>query len=235
MKFDIGKFERKIGVKFTEKRLLKEALTHRSYLNENPSWPVPHNERLEYFGDAVLELAVSEFLFHNYPDAPEGRLTSFRAALVNYQMLGQIAREIGLENYLFLSRGEAKDTGKAREVILANALEALIGAVYLDRSYRSAKKFIAKYVLSHLQEVLEYGLYQDTKSHLQEIIQEKFKITPSYQVLEEHGPDHQKKFLVGVFCGDDLIAKGTGSSKQEAECKAAEAALEKLKKNGLPR
>jgi ribonuclease-3 len=226
---NLTKLQKKISLVFKSKNLLEEALTHRSYLNENPSWPVPHNERLEYLGDAVLELAVSEFLFHNYPDAPEGQLTSFRAALVNYQMLGQIAREIGLGDYLLLSRGEAKDTGKAREVILANALEALIGAVYLDRGYRLAKKFIAKCVLSHLQEILEFGLYQDAKSHLQEIIQEKFKITPSYRVLEEYGPDHQKKFLVGVFCDDELIAKGAGSSKQEAERKAAEAALEKLK------
>lgn len=222
---NLNKLEKNIGVRFKNKRLLKEALTHRSYLNENPSWPASHNERLEYLGDAVLELAVTEHLFETYAEAPEGQLTSLRAALVNYQMLGQIAKEISLGDYILLSRWEAKDKGKAREVILANALEALIGAIYLDHNYRTAKKFVNVYVLSHLKEIFEKGLYQDPKSHLQEIIQEKFKITPSYRVLEESGPDHQRRFLVGVFCGDKLVAKGLGSSKQEAERKAAEEAL----------
>jgi len=226
---NLTKLQKKINFVFKNKDLLKEALTHRSFLNENPLWPFSHNERLEYLGDAVLELVVSEFLFYKYPKASEGQLTSFRAALVNYQMLSKIAREIDLENYLFLSRGEAKDTGKARDVILANTMEALIGAIYLDAGYKAAKKFITKYVLSRLQEIIDSGLYQDVKSHLQEIIQEKLKITPSYRVLKESGPDHQKKFLVGVYFGDKLIAKGLGSSKQEAERKAAEEALTKIK------
>lgn len=226
---DISKLEKKLGIKFKSKNLLKEALTHRSYLNENPHWPVNHNERLEYLGDAVLELVVTEFLFRTYPDAPEGQLTSFRAALVNYQMLAEVARETGLENYILLSRGEAKDKGKAREVILANALEAVIGALYLDSNYKAAKKFIDKFVLIHLAEVMKKGLYQDPKSRLQEIIQEKFKVTPIYRVLEEAGPAHQKKFLVGVFYDNKLIAKGSGSSKQEAEREAAAAALLKFK------
>lgn len=222
---NLVKLEKKIGIKFKNKNLLKEALTHRSYLNENPSWPMPHNERLEYLGDAVLELVVSDFLFRKYPLSPEGELTSFRAALVNYQMLGQVGREIGLENYLFLSRGEAKDKGKAREVILANALEAVIGAIYLDRNYKTAQKFINKYVLKHLEEVLIKGLYQDPKSRLQEIVQDKLRITPIYKVLEEHGPDHRKKFLVGVFYGSKLVAEGLGNSKHEAERAAAQTAL----------
>jgi len=226
---NLNKLQKEINFVFKNKNLLKEALTHRSFLNENPSWPLPHNERLEYLGDAVLELVVSEYLFNKYKKAPEGKLTSLRAALVNYQMLSKVAREINLEDYLFLSKGEAKDTGKARDVILANTIEALIGAIYLDKGYRAVKRFITKYVLSHLQEVIELGLYQDAKSHLQEVIQEKFKITPSYRVLEESGPDHQKKFLVGVYFGDKLIAKGLGSSKQEAERKAAEEALTKIK------
>lgn len=219
-------FEKNIGVAFNNKNLLKEALTHRSYLNEHPDWPVFHNERLEYLGDAVLELVTTEYLFHRYPNHQEGELTSLRAALVNYQMMGKVAREISLEKFLFLSRGEAKDEGKAREVILANAIESLIGALYLDAGYEATKTFIERFVISHLQEVVDQKLYRDPKSLFQEIIQEKKKVTPTYKVIRETGPDHQKQFLVGVFLNDESVAQGQGTSKQEAESNAAKAALE---------
>jgi len=227
---DFKKLEQKTGVKFKNKELLKEALTHRSYLNENPHWPLPDNERLEFLGDAVLELVTTEFLYHTFPDYQEGELTSLRAALVNYEMMARVAKEICLDEFILLSRGEAKDLGKAREVILANSIEALIGAVYLDRGYEISKKFINAVLLKHLEEVIERKLYQDPKSLLQEIIQEKSRVTPIYKVLEESGPDHQRNFLVGVYAGTKLLARGNGFSKQEAERKAAEAALKHLKK-----
>ena len=222
---DIPLLEQKLGVIFKNKNLLKEALTHRSYLNENPSWPLPHNERLEFLGDAVLELAVTEILFSRYPASPEGELTSIRSALVNYQMLADIAKNMELGDYVFLSKGEAKDAGKAREVILANAFEAILGAVYLDAGYESAKNFIEKAVMGRLDEVIEKKLYQDPKSLLQEIVQEKLRATPTYSVLSEKGPDHAKIFKVGVFFNGDLIAEGEGASKQEAEVEAAKNAL----------
>lgn len=228
----LGDLEEQLGVAFKKPALLKEALTHRSYLNEHPRWGVPHNERMEYLGDAVLELAVTEFLFHAYPDEEEGKLTSVRAALVNYQMLARVARDMELERYLYLSRGEAKDTGRAREVILADAMEALFGAVYLDRGYESAKRVVERVVLSHLDEVMERKLYRDPKSVLQETVQEELKVTPSYRVLGEEGPDHQKQFLVGVFFGDRKVGEGSGPSKQEAEAAAAEAALKFLSRKG---
>lgn len=221
--------EEKLGLNFKDKNLLKEAITHRSYLNENPSWPFSQNERLEYLGDAVLELAVTERLYRDYPNYQEGWLTSIRAALVNYQMLARVAREIFLEEHILLSRGEAKDTGKAREVILANAFEALVGAIYLDQGFEVTRRFIEEAVLSHLPEVIEKGLYRDPKSLLQEIVQEKMKLTPTYRVLKEEGPDHQKKFEVGVYFGEKIIKTGSGTSKQEAEVNAADLALNGLK------
>ncbi len=220
--------EKKIGIVFKSKNLLKESLTHRSYLNENPSWGLPHNERLEFLGDAVLELAVSEYLFSQYPDYNEGQLTSIRAALVNSHILAKIAGNTELDKFILLSRGEAKDKGKAREAILANAFEALLGAIYLDAGYLAIKVFIAKSVLIHLPEIFEKELYKDPKSLLQEIVQEKFKFTPNYHVLSEHGPDHQKIFKVGVFFNGNLIADGEGASKQEAEAGAAKNALKAL-------
>lgn len=223
---DISFLEKTIDFVFKNKNLLKEAITHRSYLNENPSWSIPHNERLEFLGDAVLELAVTKNLFNVYPDEPEGQLTSIRAALVNYQMLAQVARSISLENHILLSRGEAKDVGRAREIILANAMEALIGAIYLDKHYGEAEKFIVRFLIEpHLEKIVENGLYRDPKSQLQEIVQEKLKMTPHYEVLEEWGPDHKKIFKTGVFFGDKLAAEGEGYSKQESEVEAAKRAL----------
>lgn len=222
---DFANLEQKIGVVFKNKDFLKESLTHRSYLNENPKWGLPHNERLEFLGDAVLELASTEALFNRFPDLPEGDLTSIRAALVNYQMLAIIAKEVSLDDFILLSRGEAKDTGKAREVILANAFEALLGAVYLDAGYAISQNFVEKFVMNHLEEVMKNKLYKDPKSLFQEIIQEKMKVTPNYEVLSEKGPDHAKIFTVGVYCDDKLMAQGEGSSKQEAEVEAAKEAL----------
>ncbi|HVM76615.1 MAG TPA: ribonuclease III [Candidatus Paceibacterota bacterium] len=216
-----------IGVTFKNEDLLTEALTHRSYLNEYPKWRLPHNERMEYLGDAVLELIVSEELFHKFPERPEGQLTVLRAALVNYQILAKIAEQIGLQDYILLSRGEKKDTGKAREVILANAMEALIGAIYLDQNMDAVRPFVKKFVMNHLDDVLKTKSYRDSKSELQELVQEKMKITPTYNVLGESGPAHKRVFTMGVFFGDKLIAKGEGSSKQEAETEAAKNALKK--------
>ena len=220
--------EKKIGYKFKNKNHLKEALTHRSYLNENPSWGVPHNERLEFLGDAVLELAVTEEIFNRYPELPEGQMTGYRSALVNYLMLAVIAKEIELEKFILLSRGEAKDTGRARDVILANAIEALIGAIYLDSEYQTIKKIVNTFVMAHLAEVIKKGLYKDSKSLLQEKAQAESKVTPVYKVLSETGPDHDKIFEVGVYFSKKLVGKGTGHSKQEAEAEAAREALSKL-------
>lgn len=225
---EIKNLEKKIEYKFADEKLLKEALTHRSYINENPSWKLPHNERLEFLGDAVLELIVTEELYNRFPHNPEGKLTTMRAALVNYQQLAKIAKDMDLESYILLSKGEAKDTGRAREVILANTLEALIGALYLDSTHAKAKKFINKFVISQLGAILKNGDYRDPKSLLQEKIQALHKITPSYRVIEETGPEHDKIFKVGVYFGDKLIATGEGHSKQDGELEAARSALDKL-------
>jgi ribonuclease-3 len=221
--------EKRIGLKFKDKDLLTEALTHRSYLNEYPKWRLPHNERLEYLGDAVLELIVSEELFKKFPKQPEGRLTVLRAALVNYQILAKVAESISLDDFILMSRGEKKDTGRAREVILANAMEALIGAMYLDQGFKKMKPFIQKFVMKNLDKVLETGSYKDAKSELQEMAQEKFKVTPTYRMLEESGPAHQRIFRMGVYFGEKLIADGTGAAKQDAELEAAKSALRNYK------
>jgi len=221
--------EKNIGITFSNKDLLTEALTHRSYLNEYPRWPLPHNERLEYLGDAVLELLVSEELFTKFPTEPEGQLTVFRASLVNYQILAKVAERIGMQKFILMSRGEKKDTGKAREVILANAMEALIGAIYLDQGFEKMRPFVHEFVMNNLDEVLKNKSYKDAKSELQEIVQEKMKLTPTYRTLEEVGPAHKRIFTMGVYYGDKLIANGSGPSKQEAELEAAKNALKKHK------
>lgn len=221
---NLSEFEKIIKIKFKSKELLRQALVHRSYLNENPGFSLSHNERLEFLGDAVLELAVTDYLFNNYPN-PEGELTNFRAALVNGDMLAKIARNFNIEGFLLMSRGEAKDTGRARQYILANAVEAIIGAIYLDRGYKIAKKFIESSVVKELPNVLEQKLYQDPKSKFQEEAQERTGITPTYEVIKDWGPDHDKHFIIGVFLGKDLIAKGEGKSKQDAQRSAAEEGL----------
>ncbi len=222
--------EQGIKVEFKNEDLLREALTHRSYLNEHPEWKTPHNERLEFLGDAVLELAVTEELYAQFPDLPEGQLTILRAALVNYQTLATVAAGLDLEDFILMSKGEKSDRSKAREAILANAIEAVIGAIYLDQGFEVSKNFIKKFVLVHLEEILETRSYKDAKSELQEIVQEKQKLTPVYQVLQESGPAHSKTFTVGVYFGDYLAGQGSGSSKQEAETAAARQALVKLMK-----
>jgi len=226
MEKDTSALAEKLGIPFKEDGHLQQAVVHRSYLNEHPDFPLGHNERLEFLGDAVLELVVTEYLFENY-DNPEGELTNWRAALVNGQSLADSARDLGIEDYLFLSKGEEKDTdSKARRYILANAMEAVIGSVYLDHGWDEAKTFVTKIILSKLDEILEKKLYIDPKSRFQEEAQSRMSITPSYKVLEESGPDHAKLFRVGVYLGKDLVADGTGSSKQEAQIDAAANALE---------
>ncbi len=224
---DVSGLEKKLGSSFRDADLLTEALTHRSYLNEFPKWRLPHNERLEYLGDAVLELVVSEELFRRFPKQPEGQLTVLRAALVNYQILARVAERIGLQDFILMSRGERKDTGRAREVILANAIEAVIGALYLDQGLDSVRRFVGKQVMANLDDVLKTKSYKDAKSELQEIIQEKLRLTPTYDVLEESGPAHRRLFRMGVYFKGKLIASGEGPSKQEAEIAAAKNALAK--------
>ncbi|MEK7173663.1 MAG: ribonuclease III [Patescibacteria group bacterium] len=221
---EISELEKKLKVTFKDKNLLQTALTHRSYLNENPSWHLPQNERLEFLGDAVLELAVTRYLYLHFEN-PEGDLTSYRAALVNSIMLADIASGLQVNDFLLLSRGEAKDVGKARMYILANTMEAIIGAIYLDQGYDTVEKFIERVVISRMKEVLEEKLYRDAKSYFQEKAQEMAGITPTYQVLKEWGPDHAKNFVVGVYIGEELVAEGEGSSKQTAQQDAAEKGL----------
>lgn len=224
---DIKNAEKKIGVVFKDKELLKQAFTHRSYLNENKSLGVEHNERLEFLGDAVLELAATDYLFKKYPKKPEGELTALRSALVNSVMLAGVSTELGLNNFLLLSRGEAKDTGRARQYILANTFESVVGAIYMDQGYDAAEKFIARVLLPKTKEIEEKKLWIDAKSFFQEKAQEKTGITPSYKTHKEHGPDHDREFTTGLYLGDTLIAEGIGKSKQEAEQDAARVGLEK--------
>lgn len=221
---DFSELEKKLSFEFKDKELLKTSLTHRSYLNEHRDWPLPHNERLEFLGDAVLELAVTGYLYKNF-SKPEGELTNLRSALVNHKMLSDIAKSLELDHYLLLSRGEAKDKGRARQVILANAIEAVIGAMYLDSGYEKTHQFVDREILVRLPQIIESGSYVDPKSRLQELVQEKSGITPGYQLLEESGPDHNKHFTMGVFVGENQVGSGTGPSKQEAELAAAEEAL----------
>ncbi|MCX6796095.1 MAG: ribonuclease III [Candidatus Falkowbacteria bacterium] len=227
---DFSKLEKQIGVKFHDINLLKQSVVHRSYLNEHHRFELNHNERLEFLGDAVLEIVVTEHLFRNFPDTPEGDLTNWRASLVNANMLAEIAHDIHLEDYLFLSRGEAKDSSsKARQYILANAVEALIGAIYLDQKINVARKFILKKIIFKLDNILAQKLYLDPKSKFQEKSQEIYKITPHYKVLKESGPDHAKTFEVGLYVDDKLVARGKGSSKQEAQIDAAGKGIKKEK------
>lgn len=221
---DLPALETKLLFVFQNKDLLKTALTHRSYLNEHRDWGLPNNERLEFLGDAVLELAVTGYLYLNFPN-PEGELTNLRSALVNYKMLAAIASSLGIEEHLLLSRGEAKDQGRARQVILANAMEAVIGAMFLDGGYERTHEFINRSILVQLPDIIQNGTYIDPKSRLQELVQEKSSITPVYRVLAESGPDHNKQFTVGVFVGTLEIGQGAGPSKQEAELSAAERSL----------
>lgn len=222
---DFSQFEAKAEITFQNKALLKQAFTHRSYLNENRNLNIEHNERLEFLGDAVLELIVTDYLYHKYTEKSEGELTAYRSSLVNSNTLSATATKLGINDYLLLSHGEAKDTGRARSYILANTFEALLGALYIDQGYDSTKQFIAIHIFPLIDEIVEKGSWVDSKSRFQELSQEKESITPSYRTMKEVGPDHDKQFTVGLYLGEKLIVSGEGSSKQEAEQNAARKGL----------
>ena len=218
-------FEKKTKVIFKNKKLLEQAFINRSYINENPGTKLSHNERLEFLGDAVLELIVTDFLYKKYPNYTEGELTALRSALVNAVIISEIASGIGMNDYLLLSKGEHKDNGKARQYILANTYEAYIGAIYLDQGIETVDKFVCKTLLPNTEEIVRKKLWRDAKSLVQEKAQDFVNFTPAYKVLRESGPDHDKNFTVGIYFGPNLIAEGKGQSKQEAEQSAALAAL----------
>ncbi|MES2416442.1 MAG: ribonuclease III [Patescibacteria group bacterium] len=222
---DFSIFENKIGVSFKDKNLLMQAFIHRSYINENPNTGMSHNERLEFLGDAVLELVVTDYLYKKYLTHTEGELTALRSALVNAIIISEIASKIGMNDYLLLSKGESKDMGKARQYILANTYEAFVGALYMDSGYDISAKFITETLLPYTEEIVSKKLWRDAKSLVQEKAQEFFSLTPAYKVLSESGPDHDKHFTVGIFFGPDMIGEGKGKSKQEAEQSAAQNAL----------
>jgi len=229
MQKNLAKLQKTIGIDFKSLDMLRNALVHRSYLNEHKSFSIDHNERLEFLGDAVLELVVTDYLFRNFSEA-EGVLTNWRSSLVNGERLASIAEDLGMYDFMYLSKGESQDTNKkARQYILANAFEALVGSIYLDRGYEVASKFITDNLIIHLSKIIEDKTYIDSKSLFQEKAQEKAGVTPHYRVLSESGPDHNKKFVIGVYIDKKLIAKGEGYSKQEAQTQAADAAL-KIKK-----
>jgi ribonuclease-3 len=226
---NLDKLQAQLKIQFNKLELLKQAMVHRSYLNEHSDFPMGHNERLEFLGDAVLEIVVTEYLFLNFPKTDEGDLTNWRASLVNAKMLYVVAQELNLEEYLYLSKGEAKDKNKkSRQYILANAVEALIGAVYLDQGLETAKGLILKYIVSKLDDILRSHAYVDPKSKFQEKAQEKMGITPHYEILSEEGPDHAKTFTVGLYLNEELVSTGIGSSKQEAQVDAAAKGLIKF-------
>jgi ribonuclease-3 len=223
---DFSVFEKKTGVIFKDAQLLQQAFLHRSYLNENPNLGLAHNERLEFLGDAVLELAVTDYLYKKFPLQAEGELTAYRSALVNAVIISEIATEIGMNDFLLLSKGESKDTGKARQYILANTYEAFVGAIYLDQGYDTAEQFMARTLYGRIDDIVKHKLWRDAKSLIQEKAQEYVGVTPQYKVIKENGPDHDKHFTVGVFFDTLQVATGKGKSKQEAEQQAARTALE---------
>jgi ribonuclease-3 len=220
-----AELEKKINISFNDENLLDTAFVHKSYMNEHREKKSENNERLEFLGDAVLELVTTDYLYKNYPDKGEGVLTNWRSALVKGKQLAEISIDLELGLYLYLSRGEERSGGRKKNYILANTLEALIGAVYLDQGYDAAHRFIDQFILKKLGNILDQGLHIDSKSHFQEISQEEFGITPEYRVINEAGPDHDKQFTMGAYIGEELIAEGMGSSKQKAEQEAAIAAL----------
>lgn len=223
---NFSEFEESTGIFFKDKELIKKAFTHRSYLNENKSLRSGHNERLEFLGDAVLELVVTDFLYKKFPNKDEGELTALRSALVKAETLAPAAEKVGMNSYLLLSKGEAKDVGRARQYILANTFESVVGAIYLDQGYEVAGKFIADQLFFLIDEIIENKKFIDSKSKFQEVAQEKTGMTPSYKLIKEVGPDHNKIFTVAVFVGEEEITEGEGKSKQEAEQMAAEKAIE---------
>lgn len=218
---DLVKLQQMISVQFNDTAVLLSAITHRSYLNEHRDATWDHNERLEFLGDAVLELVVTDYLFNKYPDKPEGELTAVRAALVNTISLSTASEKMGINEFLLMSKGESKDVGRARHYILANVFEACIGAIYVDQGYKKAKEFIADRLFSKTDEIVEKKLWQDAKSRFQELAQEYVSITPTYVTIAQDGPDHDRIFTVGVYLKSELVAEGKGRSKQEAEQAAA--------------
>ncbi len=226
---NLDSFQKKIEIRFQDLNLLRQVFVHRSYLNENLGFDLDHNERLEFLGDAVLELIVTDYLFLRYKN-PEGELTNFRSSLVKGETISKVARELNMGEYLYLSRGEMKGGGRSNQLLLANTFEALVGAIYLDQGYDKAKFFVEKQLIPKLKEIIAKGQVLDSKSRLQELAQEKYAVTPVYRVLKEHGPDHAKSFIVGVFVEDKVLGEGSGSSKQNAEQSAASSALDRLQK-----
>jgi ribonuclease III len=220
-------FEEQCKTVFNNKRLLQQAFIHRSYINENKDSGLEHNERLEFLGDAVLELVVTDFLFKNYPDISEGRLTAYRSALVRTESISAAARKMGMNELLMLSKGEARDQGKARDYILANTFESFVGAVYLDQGYEAAKTIIDKQLIPNISEIIKDGLWRDAKSYVQERAQEIYSQTPRYELVSAEGPDHDKHFVMAIYFGDKKIAEGEGNSKQSAQQSAAQNALKK--------
>lgn len=219
----------KLGFDFENIQLLVTALTHRSYVNEHKKSVSEHNERLEFLGDAVLELAVTDFLYSNY-DEPEGILTSWRASLVRTESIADAGRLLGYEPLLRMSRGEKKGSERARQQILANAFEAVIGSIYLEKGYAEAEKFILKHIASKLESIIDEGSWRDPKSHLQEVSQRIDGATPVYKVMSEEGPDHEKIFTLGAYVNSTLMGQGIGPSKQYAQQQAARAALKEYEK-----
>jgi ribonuclease-3 len=226
-------FQDTIDIHFKDMNLLERAFIHRSYLNEHPKLGLEHNERIEFLGDAVLELVVTDYLYRAFPN-PEGDLTNWRSALVKTESLAEVAEKLGISQYFKLSRGEAKGNARSHALISANAIEAIIGATYLDQGYDVAKKFITDHIISRLPEILRDGTWMDPKSKFQELAQEQFGLTPNYRVMEEAGPDHDKVFTIGVFVGDSLYGKGSGSSKQAGQQEAAAGALAKIARAAGP-
>jgi ribonuclease III len=225
-----GKLEKIIGVKFKDKNLLINALIHRSYINEVPKFPLPNNERLEFLGDAVLELIISTHLFEKFPDRPEGDLTSFRSAVVKTPSLAEAARGYSYGDFILMSGGEESTGGRTREHILANTFESILGALYLDQGYEAAKKFVEKSLFHKIDDIVENRLDIDNKSKFQEVVQEVLKVTPEYKLVEDEGPDHSKTFTMAVFVSEKEMGRGKGRSKQEAEQSAATEALKKMEK-----
>lgn len=223
---ELTQLQKILKVSFKDTNILLTAITHRSYLNEHKEATWDHNERLEFLGDAVLELVVTDFLFSEYPDKPEGELTAIRAALVNTVSLCAAAEKLGVNQFLLMSKGEAKDVGRARQYILANVFEACIGAIYIDQGYDMSKQFIAERLFPKTEEIVRKKLWQDAKSRFQELSQEHASVTPTYETVGQSGPDHDRVFTVGVFLKREKIAEGVGRSKQEAEQEAAQRAVE---------
>jgi ribonuclease-3 len=224
---DFTPFEQSLGIVFNDKALLQRSFTHRSFINENPKSGLEHNERFEFLGDAVIELIVTDYLFNNFPTHNEGELTAFRSALVNAIIMGEVATALNMNDFLLLSKGESKDTGRARQTILANTYESFVGGLYLDQGYEPCKQFIHATLLPRLEAILKDKSWKDAKSQVQEEAQERVGFTPSYEVLSESGPDHDKYFTIGIYFGEQKIAEGKGRSKQEAQQNAALAALDK--------